>query len=561
MANRIWSDQQQHVFHYMAKDQAYFDLLIPDIFVDVNGHLVVRARAGTGKTTTIIEAINFAPEQRIILCAFNSRIAKELSRRLTNPNAQSRTLNSLGYRCVLRYWPGQDMEKEKSHDRERSLTEAVCNAWEMQRRKDIQAEERKLRAEGRSMPFPGPQLAIPPALRRLVTILHSKGREIEPRATMAGDLLELADRFDCEPGQEWEDVGLGIDVIEDLALQAMELAATVRPIATGIDFADQIFLPIRNNWMQPEYDLVVVDEAQDMTAAQLLLARGISRGRICIVGDDRQAMYGFRGADSDSIDRLKLELHASELGLNTTYRCGKNIVAHAARIVVDFFAHPTAHDGEIRRLSSIEAMIQETQPGDFILSRKNAPLAAIAMAMIRAEKRVVVTGRDIGAGLIALTDKLAKGPAERSIPEFLKKVAVWEERQIKRAMAADKPEKLEGIQDKAETLHVLTEGVPSVWALKERLRTLFTDTADPATVTTCSSVHKAKGLEADRVYVLEDTLHPTLPSWAKVTSARMREEQNIEYVAVTRAKHTLVLVNVEKAPDPQGTLAFEEAGV
>ena len=68
--------------------------------------------------------------------------------------------------------------------------------------------------------------------------------------------------------------------------------------------------------------MVVVDEAQDMTSAQLEIAVGACKrgGRVVIVGDDRQAIYGFRGADSGGLDRLKKLLKAKELGLTTTYR-------------------------------------------------------------------------------------------------------------------------------------------------------------------------------------------------------------------------------------------------
>jgi superfamily I DNA/RNA helicase len=49
---------------------------------------------------------------------------------------------------------------------------------------------------------------------------------------------------------------------------------------------------------------------------------------------------------------------------------------------------------------------------------------------------------------------------------------------------------------------------------------------------TCSSVHRAKGLEAERVFVLAKTLRTDND-----------EERNISYVAITRAKSSLVYVS------------------
>ena len=58
-----WSEQQESIFGWFREGE---------------GNLVVRARAGTGKTTTIIEAITYAPEEKILLAAFNRKIADEL---------------------------------------------------------------------------------------------------------------------------------------------------------------------------------------------------------------------------------------------------------------------------------------------------------------------------------------------------------------------------------------------------------------------------------------------------------------------------------------------------
>lgn len=490
-----WSVQQQAIFNW---------------FEQPNGnHLIVRARAGTGKTTVIIEGVKRAPEDSILICAFSKIIQEELQARIgkDHTNVRAQTLHSIGYGCVRRF--RENIKVSFNSDRADALTEAVC---------------------GRT---------VPDAIKRLVSKLHTKGREIAPHAMQVGDLTNIAIQFECEPDESWAASGFPLEKVEELALAAMELASNVQSGAT-IDGSDMIFLPVRNHWMTGMFNLVVVDEAQDMTTAQLEIAQGVLKagGRICVVGDDRQAIFGFRGADSGSLDRLKAELNADELGLTTTYRCGKSIVELAAELVPDFEAGPDNPEGEIQDLF-LHKLPAEAGPGDYILSRVNAPLVSIAMKLLRSGKRTRIAGRDIGKGLISLVRKM-RG---RSVPDFLTKVASWEAREISRLEAlmlkavngrkATLQNKMGDIVDQAEMLVNLTDGARNMDEIETRIENLFTDDGlGVAGVITCSSVHRAKGLEANRVFILQNTLRDY-----------NREELNISYVAITRAKQTLVWVH------------------
>lgn len=515
-AERKWSDQQKQIFGW---------------FKSGGGNLVVRARAGTGKTTTIVEAIGHAPEGRILLCAFNKRIATELQGRLSNPSAEAATLHSVGFASVRRFW--ERIRIDDKGARKEWLARQACGT------------------------------RTPDAIVKLVGKLHTLGREMAPLATTWEELRSLAMVHDCVPDLEWAEDGFDVDKVASLALDAMKLAAE-RPVATGIDFSDMLFLPVRNKWLRPKYDLIVVDECQDMNATQLLIARGVAAGRVVVVGDDRQAIYGFRGADSGSLDRLKAELNATEMGLTVTYRCGQAIVQQAQSIVPDFYAAPTNGPGEIMHapVAQLPAMVAV---GDFVLSRKNAPLATIALKILRTGKRAKIEGKDIGAGLRALVNKVATGKAKGSMPEFLSKLSTWEAKEVARAEKsgdANAETRIERVRDQAETLRALADGLSGVPELQARIDDLFSDGGGPRVV--CSSVHRAKGLEADRVFVLTDTLLRELPCkckhWAGShrsgsgcdqcacaryceDAARKIEEQNIEYVAITRAKHTLVWVD------------------
>lgn len=495
---RNWSGQQDAIFTE---------------WVDGTGNVVVIARAGTGKTTTIVEAVirraKRYPNNRVVVCAFNKRIADELTTRFVAAgvrNVEVKTLHSLGYAAVRRAWENVRLEpKDQQGLRADTLAGHVCGT------------------------------RVPDHVVRLVSKLHSKAREITPHATTVAEVIDLAYTFECVPDESWESSGFDVEYVCTKALEAMELAATNRQMAnaTGIDFSDMIFLPVRNRWLFAYADDVVVDEAQDMTVAQLEIAQGICKGRMMVVGDNRQAIYAFRGADSESLSRLQRELNAQVFPLNITYRCGLAIVAEAQRLVADFQAGPSNPAGVIETIAA-EKLIATAGHGDFVLSRLNAPLVSVAIGLLRSGKRARVAGRDIGKGLLALVRKLAKGAAANSVPEFLERVEGWRSREVTRLEAAKKTSRIEAINDQAEMLIEMASNANSVRDVEARIDALFTDDGlGQAGVITCSSVHRAKGLEAERVFVLKGTLYRM-----GVTT----EEENIEYVAITRAKQTLVWV-------------------
>jgi DNA helicase-2/ATP-dependent DNA helicase PcrA len=490
MSNKTWSAQQEAIFDWFSQSMTIY-----------MNHLVVIARAGTGKTTTIIEGVNRAPEKNILLCAFNKRIADELTTRLSNPRAKAQTLHSVGFAAVRKFWYG--IRVGEGSKRADHLSDSVCGH------------------------------TAPDAVKRLVSKLHSKGREIVPHAKSFGDLTDILYAFECEPDETWQKAGYDAAYVETKALAAMDLAARVKPVDTGIDFADMIFLPVRNGWLTKQFDLVVVDEAQDMTVAQLEIARGVANGRIAVVGDNRQAIYGFRGADSGSLDRLKMELRAVELKLTCTYRCGLDIVAEAARLVPDFTG-AAPHKGTLGQTTE-DKLVAEIAHGDFLLSRTNAPLVSCAFALLRNGKRARIAGRDIGAGLKSLVRKLGKGCGD--VECLISRVEAWEEREVRRFTIAKREAQIEKVHDQAETLLVIAQESSSIADVEGRIDGLFTDDGlGQAGIVTCSSVHRAKGLEANRVFLLNYTLYPR--GWNQ-------EEENIEYVAITRAKHMFVRVSKE----------------
>lgn len=483
------------------------------IFAEVkNGtrNVIVRARAGTGKTKTIELALRFARETLILLCAFNKKIAEELTTRVAGTPAVAQTLHSVGFGLIRANWKGVRVDSRRGQ----RLAEVAANS-----------------IFGRI----APKSAV-----SLIESLASKGKGCLPKNL--GELEALANKFDLTPSEELTDAGWTISHIAEGAGRAM---AAARKYDGTIDYDDMVYVPVRNGWVRGMYELVIVDEAQDMNAAQLKLAQGVCLpgGRIIVVGDDRQAIYAFRGADAGALDRLKVELNAVELGLTTTYRCPQAVVALAAQLVPDYTAAATAPMGTIINDLDFSKLHEMARPGDFVLSRKNAPLAKVCLRLLVNGIRAKIAGRDIAAQIL----KIVRDLKATDMDQFMDRLDVWATKATKRitkANGANMEAKLDAIADQKALLTTLAEGMDTLEELKARIEDLFTETEKgDKDYVVCSSVHKAKGLEADKVFVLTETLYPG--------GRRDLEEQNIHYVAITRAKDTLVFVSGVETKDEE----------
>lgn len=326
-----------------------------------------------------------------------------------------------------------------------------------------------------------------------------------------------------------------------------------------IDYNDMVWLPVVLDLPVWQHDLLLVDESQDLNRAQQELAKKAGR-RLIFVGDSRQAIYGFAGADSESMNRLARDLANTdrdvvELPLTVTRRCGKAIVKEANTVVEDFHAHESNPEGKVSRanypirytgrgvdaraeeLPLEQTYIPQVQDVDYIISRVNAPLVKQCFKFLKLGRKASIIGRDIGQGIIKTIKKLEA----TGVPELVAKVTDWLQHELAKEQAKRHPSeaRLITLQDKADCILCFCEGATTVEGVLQRVESIFTD--ETKVGVRLSSIHRVKGMEAKRVFFIRCKAAPCPHPMAK-SSWQKEQEMNLLYVGITRAIEELVYV-------------------
>jgi DNA helicase II / ATP-dependent DNA helicase PcrA len=331
--------------------------------------------------------------------------------------------------------------------------------------------------------------------------------------------------------------------VYDLVARVLERCKRV-DLDNTIDYDDMIWLPVALGLNTYIYDLLLVDEAQDLNRCQQALAKKCGR-RLILCGDPKQAIYGFAGADAESMPRMERELAATDRGcihlpLTVTRRCGKAIVAAAQRYVPDFEAYDNNSAGTVSN-NTLVGYRTKVADGDMVLCRTNGPLVSECFKFLAQDRKATIQGRNIGKGLITTVERLKA----TTIIELIDKLAEWEEVERAKEEAKKNPSevKLQNITDKVDCLHAFINSgdIKSVNDLVTKINSIFTDNTDVRGIR-LSSIHKAKGLEAERVFFINNEKAPCPHPMAKTAWAR-EQESNLLYVGITRARAELVYVS------------------
>lgn len=477
------------------------------------GNLILVAVAGSGKTTTILNASTMMGGD-VAIAAYNSKIAKEIHEKLKGANVghnvRAGTFHSFGFRA----WLNHCRDTKPVVDRDK-----VSNILAAQKCPEDQQE------------FVGRLVSM--AKNRAFGVLCSMDDE------EAWD--DMIEHYNLDSSLPEGDDGL---VREGISRAISAIAVSNLQCRTIVDFDDMLYAPLVHGIRMWQNHWLLVDEAQDTNPARREMAKKmlIPGGRAIFVGDPKQAIYGFTGADNDSLDRIKADFSCAELPLTVTYRCPKAVVELARQYVSHITAADSAPEGVVAGLTAAQFATQPPEVFTYraaMLCRNTAPIVAQAFALIRRNIACHVEGKEIGRGLINLTRKWQTN----NLDVLRDKLEAYLKKEVEKFLAKKQDQKAEALTDKISTMFVIMENMEedaTVKDLRDKIFALFGDTPEGVQPKhfTLSTVHKSKGREWETVYILDRA--KLMPSPMARKEWEVEQEYNLIYVAITRSQGTLI---------------------
>jgi superfamily I DNA/RNA helicase len=459
--------------------------------------IALRARAGTGKTFSLQRWANSSPKSGIAT-SFSKSTVEELVKKI-GPKFPAKTFHALGLQALKASGKTIKLEKGKMFETVKALGEENEIPFETQ-------------AEIRALATIAKVYGIQP---------DPAGPEgLTPNETQIWE--ELATQYDLEFSDEilhWSRTAVNLS----------NLSFTKDGI---IDFDDMLYCATVFPHRFTKVPTILADEVQDFNLLQhTMLKRSLlPGGRVIAAGDDRQAIYGFRGALSNSYKSLVETFSMQELPLTVSWRCPAEVIKVAQGYVPDIEAASGCAQGSVLYPSSLT--LQEVPKT--VLCRNNAPLMRLALRLLVSGRTVEIAGKDIGQNLIKLTERITK--KNLSTQEFLDRLEKWKERELVKY-----PRRKFSITEKALVLRTLAQAHKDLDSMRKHLGKLYPDPKDkgyrPADVH-LSTIHKAKGREWPSVLFLDSHLLGRNAS----SEWEQEQEQNLGYVAVTRAMQELTFI-------------------
>lgn len=500
-------------------------------------HLMIKAYAGSGKTSTLVEGLrllvegstkfNPSPQQEAVwaellksdgqaktfcMTSFGTEIVKTLEERIPkHPSCVAKTLHSIGLKAINDSY-GKRFEPD-------------------------QYKSGKILASLKGMPY---------------------DRLLQNHQDLCDNVSELVsycklnalDHTVTDTKLRWvmDQYSLDFELNGDIAVGTTAvLQKSCKGGLESIDFDDMIWLPVVNNLILPTFDILFVDECQDLNVCQQKLALKLGR-RLVLCGDPHQAIYAFAGADANSYNNLHEVLKSTSVGcidlpLSVSFRCSQAVIREAKQWVPGIDPCSDNPEGKVSS-GDMAWMEQWVMPGDLVICRNNAPLVSQCLKFLAAGKKAYIRGRkNIAKGLVRLVTKIAKQcRCGDNIRSFIDGVIVWKTQEIIKAEQETPPDErqMDYIRDRAACMEVLSRNVPTVKSLRDKIYAIFEDKTSEGIQ--LSTIHQAKGIEAKRVFFIRTKGNECPAPWAK-TETQQQQERNLRYIGITRSIEELIYVN------------------
>jgi DNA helicase-2/ATP-dependent DNA helicase PcrA len=495
------SPEQSEVFKYL---------------IATKHNILIEATAGSGKTTTLVEIAKLIPYTQVEksqFCAFNKHTVNELSERLPE-KFKCNTLHSIGFGIAYNFYTEVKFTKNLQIRFIEPLFEKEAVArkkW----KKVFEVDEVLKKMRATMCPLNDE------AVKQMI-------------AYYAMDVPAYV-------------VAPAIKAARALREYLMEERGTIT-----VDHQAMIELPVYNKRIRcPQFDYVLLDEAQDasdldLTFVEKLLGRN---SRLIAVGDPHQSIYAFRGSNAKSFEKIRNRPNTITLPLSTSYRCAKAVVARAQKVynvIQPFHKNP---EGENFQLEGEQA-IMAIKDGDFVLARNLRPLVDVYFQLVEMGVKATIVGKEFEKGLLGvLADYAGEEKCLEVIDQFENRLhELSEHLKVKGTVNPEKNPSYVNLSEKLSILRTILRKFTYVFEAEEFIETVFHDDATDGVK--LMTVHKSKGLENERViWITHYDRKKLIPSSYAVTEDQLVQEKNLEFVAITRAKTTLIEVKLHSSKD------------
>ena len=521
-------------------------------------NMLIEALAGSGKTYTLLELLKDTKTSDIYL-AFNNSVAKECKEKITNTKIKVYTFHSLAY-SIMNYnlsknnfgnGIGKTRTDVKADLDNFKIYNIVDNLIQRKHGKYVNFEFKIFLRENYVQLY---------NLIRLTYIPFNDTAKINKIITDYNLFIDYSENGFGKPTLE-EILRWVKDIYRISNMQFEE--------SNKIDFTDMLYIThqklLEKEWEVPYYNYytnITVDEAQDLNNLQLSFLKFIKRknGRYIFCGDYHQSCYAFSGANAYAwklIPTMFAPIERFELPI--CYRCP---VLHLQRVNktynIPILPREDAPLGEIKIIDK-QDITDYIEAGDMVISRKNKWLGDVVSSLVTHNIPIFFEDKEMVESLKKMvnnfkvddTNELRKrilqtiNQARKNLSVLLaleteNEILTTEEQQ-------KKVEEILSMNSKVDNLKFLLKILDAY--LKEKsnrpivyfishLNKLLNTVPNKNSVRICS-IHKAKGLEAENVFVLNQAL---VEKNFKSSKEQNQQEENLSYIATTRAKNKLYLV-------------------